>query len=137
MTEITTGAGLGALGFWLFVAAIIVVGVWDKIRKRDAQHETLRRVIESGQPIDEVLTDKLLQITGGSDQLERDMMVAGVIMLALAPALVLFGWLLSVVAGDVMIRVMLAVAALVAVLGVGFLVVARIVRRYEAQRLID
>ena len=54
------GAGLAAFGFWMFVAAIVVAGIWYDIAKRRAQHETLRRLIESGQTIDPELLDKLL-----------------------------------------------------------------------------
>ena len=50
MEGISVSEGLAALGFWTFIAAIIVAGIWDGIRKREAQHETLRRMIESGQP---------------------------------------------------------------------------------------
>jgi hypothetical protein len=42
------GAELGAFGFWLFIAAVIVAGVWYGICEREAQHETLRRLIDSG-----------------------------------------------------------------------------------------
>ena len=43
MEGISVSEGLAALGFWTFIAAIIVAGIWDGIRKREAQHETLRR----------------------------------------------------------------------------------------------
>ena len=77
MQELTTGAGLAALGFWLFIGITVAVGVWGSIRRRDAQHETLRRAIESGQPIDENLTDKLLALSGESKDMERDLKVTG------------------------------------------------------------
>ena len=63
MEDIGTGAGLAALGFWLFVASAVATGVYNSIRKRDAQHETLRRVIESGQTVDQELAEKLLSRT--------------------------------------------------------------------------
>lgn len=52
MENLGIGAGLAALAFWGFVATAVVAGVWDNIRKREAQHETMRRVVESGQPLD-------------------------------------------------------------------------------------
>ncbi len=131
MEDLTTGAGLGALGFWLFIAAIVVVGVWDNIRKRDAQHETLRRIIESGQSIDEELTDKLLALTGGSKTLEKDMWVSGLIILSIAPGLAVFGWVMSLVVAEELLPIMLAVSALLVSLGTGFLVVARLIRRWH------
>ena len=133
MEDLTTGAGLGALGFWLFIAAIVAVGVWDNIRKRDAQHETLRRIIESGQSIDEELTDKLLTLTGGSKTLERDMWVSGLIVLSIAPGLAVFGWVMSLVVEEELLPIMLAVSALLVFLGAGFLVVARLIRRWHRE----
>ena len=58
--NIDTGAGIAAIGFWLFLAAILVAGMWYDIRRREAQQRTLRSMIESGQPIEEALADKLL-----------------------------------------------------------------------------
>ena len=133
MENLTTGAGLGALGFWLFIAAIVAVGVWDNIRKRDAQHETLRRIIESGQSIDEELTDKLLTLTGGSKTLERDMWVSGLIVLSIAPGLAVFGWVMSLITEEKLLPIMLAVSALLVFLGTGFLVVARLIRRWHRE----
>ena len=49
--------GLEALSVFLFLAVI----VWHRVRKRDAQHETLRRMIEKGQDVDQALMDKLLR----------------------------------------------------------------------------
>ena len=131
MEHLSTGAGLGALGFWLFVAAVVAAGVWDSIRKRDAQHETLRRVIESGQPIDDELVDKLLSITGGNKTLERDMKVSGLIMMSIAPGLGIFGWLMSLFLAEQLLPIMLAVAALLLFMGLGFLGVGRVIRRWN------
>lgn len=36
MENIGIGAGLAAIAFWGFVAAIVVTTYWDTIRKRDA-----------------------------------------------------------------------------------------------------
>lgn len=66
MENIGLGAGLASLAFWGFVATAVVAGVWENIRKRDAQHETVRRLLESGQPINQDLLDKLISATGGA-----------------------------------------------------------------------
>ena len=87
MEELGTGAGLAALGFWLFIATIIAAGIWDSIRKRDAKHETLRRIIESGQNIDLEITDRVLGLTESSKDLDRDLKVSGWIMVFLVPGL--------------------------------------------------
>ncbi len=53
--------GLEALGLFLFLAAVSVGGIWHRVRKREAQHETLRLMIEKGQDVDQALIDKLLR----------------------------------------------------------------------------
>ncbi len=119
------GAGLGAIGLWSFIAAIIVAGIWDGIRKREAQHETLRRMIESGQPIDQALMDKLL---GGSKRLDRDLKVAGLIVLFVAPGLALLGWFVSLLSAEWLLP-MLGVSALVGCVSIGLLVASKVIGR--------
>ena len=38
--------GLAAFGFWMFIAAVSLGGIWDGIRKREAEHETVRRIAQ-------------------------------------------------------------------------------------------
>jgi len=131
METIGTGAGLAALGFWTFIAAAVAATYWDKIRKREAQHETLRRIIESGQPIDDELTDKLLALTGASSgELARDLKVSGLIVLFLAPGLALLGWMLSTALEEPELwEILLGVAGLVGLLSIGLLVAAWVAER--------
>ena len=118
MEDFGTGAGLAALGFWSFVAAAVIGSMWDKIRKREAQHETLRRVIESGQPIDELMINKLLSLTTGSKDLARDLKVSAYIMAGLVPGLIALGWGLSYLTEE-LLAIMFGVSALVGCIGVG------------------
>ncbi len=121
--------GLAALGFWLFVAAAVVGGIWDGVRKRDAEHETLRRLIESGREPDQELVDKLL---GNTKKPARDLTVAGLIVIFAAPGLVLMGWVLSLQGKEVLMP-LLAVAGLVAFVGIGLLTAARFLKRAAQQ----
>ena len=50
---------LGALGFWLFFAAIFVVSAWAKSRREAEKHETLRRIVEKTGAIDEARLKEL------------------------------------------------------------------------------
>jgi len=117
--------GLAALGFWLFVAAAAVGGIWDGVRKRDAEHETLRRLIESGREPDQELVDKLL---GSKKQPARDLKVAGLIVIFVAPGLALMGWVMSLGEKDVLMP-LLGVAGLVAFVGIGLLTAAGFLKR--------
>lgn len=132
MENFSSGAGMAAMGFWLFVAIIVAAGVWESIRKREAQHETLRRIIESGQSIDDELTDKLLTLTGGNKNLQRDLKVSGVIMLFIAPGLLLMGWIMSIFLAAKLLGVMMGVSALILCIGAGLLVASNTVKRWEA-----
>jgi len=125
MEDMGLGAGLGALGFWLFVAAIVLGGIWDGARRRETQHETLRRMIESGQPLDQKLVDRLL---GLDKRLDVDLKVAGLICLGLAPGLALLGWLIGLKSEGAFLP-LLGTAALVTCIGGGLLIAAGYARR--------
>ncbi|MEM7096659.1 MAG: hypothetical protein AAF541_00255 [Pseudomonadota bacterium] len=133
MEGLGTGAGLAALGFWTFVGTAVVAGVWDSIRKRDAQHETLRRMIESGQPIDHELANKLLSLSAADDDLPEQLRVAAYIMWAISPGLIILGAVLSLLATEIF-TILLGVAALVATLGGGFFVASRSIEKYQNNR---
>ena len=92
MEAMGIGAGLAALAFWGFIAAVVVAGIWYGICEREAQHETLRRLVESGQPLKPGLMDALL---GTNKRLDRNLKAAGLILLFAAPGVALFGWILS------------------------------------------
>lgn len=117
--------GLGAIGFWLFIAAVVIGGMWYSIREKELKQETIRRIIESGQPVDPVLMDKLL---GGEKRLDRELMVAGLIVLFVAPGLALLGWFVSLLSPPWLLP-MLGVAVLVAFVGIGLIVAAKIAER--------
>ena len=53
-------SGLGALGFWLFLAVLVVAIAWATIRKAQIQQETLNKIIESGQNPDKELIESIL-----------------------------------------------------------------------------
>ena len=130
MQSFTLGAGLAALAFWGFIASVVVAGIWFDIRKREAQHETVRRIVESGKPIDEELMDKLLSLgSGKTDRLDRTFKITGLIMLPAAVGLAIFGMILGTQYPQTQLP-LLGASALVGCIGVGFLVTANIARRW-------
>ena len=129
-----TAAGLGALGFWLFIGAVVVAGIWFDVRRRETEQETLRRVVESGQTIDSAVIDKLLKVGGGQSRTDRDLKVSGLIVIFLAPGIAILGWFLAKLQPEVM-SVMLGVAILLGLLGIGLLVAGKVAERwYEEDR---
>ncbi len=134
MGDLGIGAGLGVLAFWGFIAATVLGGMWYGIREREAQHETLRRIIESGHPIDNALVDKLLSLTGGGNKyLARNLKVFGLVTLSVAPGLAVFGWIMAREFADVLLPIMLAVSALVGCIAIGLLVASYVVGRWYSE----
>jgi small-conductance mechanosensitive channel len=123
-------AGLGAFGFWIFIAAIVVSGIWYDSRRKETQQETLRRVVESGKTIDPVVLDRIM---GGKEgkSLERDLRVAALIVLFAAPGMAVLAFFLGQIAAEAR-AALLGTAGLVAFVGFGLMVAARLVeRRYS------
>ena len=122
-------AGLGALGFWIFIGAIVVAGIWFDVRRRESQQETLRRVVESGKPVDSAMIDKLVKAGGVQSRTDRDLTVSGLIVIFLAPGIAVLGWFLAKLRPEVM-SVMLGVAILLGLLGIGLLVAGKVAERW-------
>jgi len=112
-------SSLGAFGFWIFLAVVVGSGIWFDARKRESQQETLRRLVESGQTIDPAVIDKLVQ-SSGSERVDRDLKVGGIITLFVAPGIAVLGWFLRQVQEEIL-GILLGVSLLVAFVGVGLL----------------
>ena len=122
-------AGLAALGFWLFLAAVVVACIWFDARKRESQQETLRRAVESGQRLDAAMIDKLVAAGGGESRIDRDLKVAGLIVIFVAPGLALLGWFLAKSEPKIL-DVMIGVSLLVGFVGIGLLVAGKVAERW-------
>jgi hypothetical protein len=119
------GAGLAALAFWGFLAAVVVAGIWYSVREKEAQHETMRRIVESGQPIDEKVIEKVFR---GDSRPDRDLKIAAMIVIACAPGLAVLGWFLSFISEQALMP-LLGVAGLVGFVGIGLWVASKIAER--------
>ncbi len=125
-------AGLAALGFWLFLAAVVVAGIWFDARKRESQQETLRRVVESGQQLDVAVIDRMLDTSGDSERPDRDLKVAGIITMFAAPGLSILGWFLGRF-NDKIFELMIGVGLLVLIIGIGLYVAGKMTERWQRQ----
>ena len=119
---------LGALGFWIFIAAIVVAGIWSDTRKREIQQETLRRIVESGKEVDAAMLDKLVGAGGDDSRPDEELKTAGIIMLFIAPGLAVLGWFMSALAEE-LLSILLGVSLLVAFIGVGLMVAGKVSER--------
>ena len=130
MDNLGLGAGLAAIAFWGFVAVAVIAAIWNDIRKRDAQHETMRRLIESGQPIDQEMMKKL-SLVGGAGEARHDQafQVTGLWLLPVAVGMAIFGLILGSSAPEARTP-LLGVSALLTCMSLGFLVAAKIAGRW-------
>lgn len=86
---------MGDLGFWIFISALIVGGMWLDWQKKAAKHETLRRIVEKTGTLDEA---KLKALFNDDDEESatkpgyayRGLRICGVIVLSLAAAIATF-----------------------------------------------
>ena len=125
------GFGLAALAFWGFIATTVVAGIWYAIREKETQHETLRRIIESGKDVNVEVIDRVMSDGGKS---ETDLKVGGYITLFVAPGLALLGYVLQVATGEGKVfTILLGVAGLVAFVAVGLLVAAKVTENSKAK----
>jgi hypothetical protein len=129
MEAIGIGAGLAAIGFWLFIAAAVGFGVWDGIRKREARHETLRRLIAAGDRIDEAIVDKILG--NKNKDLARELKIAAIITGMVVPGLVVLAFVLGQINPQATPAV-LGAAAIVAFVAAGLFIGSRMVAREDA-----
>jgi hypothetical protein len=56
-------SGLGALGFWLFLAILVVAIAWAIVRKAQIRQDALIRIVESGQDLDKEIIEKVFSVT--------------------------------------------------------------------------
>jgi hypothetical protein len=54
---------IGAAAFWIFLAAIIIGGMWRKKHSEERRHETVRLLIDKNVKIDEAQLKELLNPT--------------------------------------------------------------------------
>jgi len=118
------GGGLAAVAFWGFIASCVVSGIWYSIREKQAQHDTLNRMIESGKEIDAELVDKIFS---DDTDTEEGLKIAGYITMSAAPGLALLGYVLQVASdNDKIFTIMLGVGGLAFFVSIGLLFSARV-----------
>jgi hypothetical protein len=119
--------------FWLFIAACVVVGSWEKIRRNAEKHETLRRVMEKTGTLDEARLKELFDPSGPDwmksvpGEAYRGLRIAGTIVLCIAVAVAVFFLILGqtgVIPRPALI-IGLSAAAAVSIIGVGLFISSR------------
>lgn len=87
------GADWAGAAFWMFIAACVVAGTWEKIRKNAEKHATLRLMYEKTGVIDEAKLKDLFNQKSSNDWLKttpgdgfRALRVGGTVVMGLGGA---------------------------------------------------
>ena len=129
----STAMGLGAFGFWVFIAACVLGGIWDAARKRESQQETLRRLVESGRDINPEVLEQVMRAGNRDDTSARDLKIAGLIVGSISPGLAVMGLLVSQLNADALLP-LLGAACLTGCIGGGLLWAASIAAKSDRER---
>ncbi len=114
---------VGALGFWIFLASIIVAGIWEKSRREAERHETLRRIVEKTGMIDEAKLKELFsaappeEIKPGSGY--RTLRITGTIIMFLGAGLAIIFATMGLVLREREAFAAVAIAFCTALVGLG------------------
>ena len=112
-------SSIGAFGFWMFLAVVVGGAMWFDARKKESEQETLRRLVESGQRIDEAVIDKMFK-SSGDERKDRDLKVAGIITFFVGVGLVVMGWFIGKFDPKAF-TAMLGVGGMVGIIGLGLM----------------
>lgn len=123
------GAGLASLAFWGFVAAVVVGGMWYAIREKEAQHETIRRLVESGQALDEEVLARLSLLGAGEKRHDREYKMIAMYILPVGVGMGIFGMVMGTQYPETLAP-LLGVGALLLVMGAGFWVAGKVAERW-------
>ena len=123
------GAALAAMGFWLFLAAVVVAGIWYDAREKETKQETLRRIVESGHSIEPAVIERILGENQASTA-ERDLKIAAYITLAASPGFLLLGIAIGQINADARYPLM-GVSGLAFCVSIGLFLAAKLAERYK------
>jgi len=99
--------------FWIFIACVVVAGIWFAYAKKKETQKTIRTAIEKGIQLDDALLDRLVvQESGNPD----DYYIGGIICLAVAIGMPILGYFVGQIAPEAFPPLMGA-GALVALIG--------------------
>ena len=121
---------LGMFGFWMFIAAAAVGGIWSDVKTKETKQETLRRMVESGRDLDPAMIQEVLGKAEGQTY-EQQLRTASYITGGVSAGLFVFSWFLGVVSADAR-WVLMGVSALVACISGGLFLASQYIRRVSS-----
>ena len=108
------------ISFFAMIVAVVALPVYFRSKERTKLHETLRIAYERGQPVDPAIIEAIQRGEKARPSAERDLRV-GVILIAIALAMVTLGATIGHMEDDDGLWIMSAVAAFPGFIGLAFL----------------
>jgi len=108
------------IAFFAMIVAVVALPVYFRSKERMKLHDTLRAAYERGQPVDPAIIEAIQRAERVRPTAERDFRI-GVILLAVALAMVTIGAVTSDISDGHSLRGMVAAAAFPGFIGLAFL----------------
>lgn len=122
---------LAAFGFWIFIAAAAVAGIWSDVKTKENKQKALQDLLNNSDKIDPQQMEKMMSIINGQNaNLSRDLKIGGLITLFVAPGLLTLGWFISLRNPNALMP-LAGTAALVLFISAGLLTAARFVEKHQ------
>jgi hypothetical protein len=115
----------GALLFWPIGGLIALSAIWASYLGRRESERTIRLAIDKGQVLD---AETVRGLKGQSNRAPKQLVVAGIVLVALAAGTAIFGWTAGQEDSDALLP-MLGVAAMTGLPGVALIVCGQWLRR--------
>ena len=111
--------------FWVFVACVVVAGIWYAHARNKETQKTIRLAIEKDMPLDEALVDRLFARESGNPE---DYYIGGIICLAIALGLPVMGYFIGRIAPEAFYPIAGA-AVLLGLIGISLLLCGMLIAR--------
>ena len=113
--------------FWIFIASVVVGGMWyAHARDRETQ-KTIRLAIEKDIPLDETLIEKLVMRQSGNPD---DYYISGIICLAICIGLPIMGYFIGQIAREAFFP-LVGAGVLVGLIGISLIICGKFIGRRE------
>jgi len=117
--------GIIGAAFWIFLACVVVAGIWYAYARKRETQRTIRMAIEKGIQLDDALVDKLVVGESGNPE---DYYIGGIVCLACGIGLPVFAQFLARIAPEAVAPVSGA-GVLVGLIGIGLMLCGKLIRR--------
>jgi len=118
-------SGISGAAFWIFLAIVVVAGIWYAYARNKETQKTIRLAIEKGMQLDEAIIGKLDIRESGSPE---GYYIGGIICLACALGLPILGFFVGKIAPEAFFPI-LGAAILVGLIGIGLILCGLLISR--------